>query len=276
MELKGGKARLFKVGGNPIVYGGAVGRVEGRPDAGDIVDVVDGAGGLVGWGVFNPHSMYRVRLLATDEASLLEHRDIHLLIRQRIGQAQKLRSGLGLPSDATTAYRLVNSEGDRLSGLTVDVFGTTAVAVASALWLEQRRDEVVAALSELPGVTDVVWRRSDGRLQQDGWKSPAKQAKDAKEAEPAMQTAEEKDTAYASRRKDSEVEIAESGLKFFVAPALGQKSGFYCDQRDNRRWLAEVCKGKRVLDLFCYSGGFANQLPPLVLHRASVCPRRSH
>jgi 23S rRNA G2069 N7-methylase RlmK/C1962 C5-methylase RlmI len=259
--LKGGKARLFKVSGHPIVYGGAVDNVKGSVQAGDVVDVVDVSGDLIGWGVYNPHSMYRVRLLATNEPTLLAHRDVGALLRERLLQASDLRRACGLPSESTSAYRLVNSEGDRLSGLTVDVFGETAVAVASALWLEQRREDVLAALSELPGVSEVVWRRSDGRLQQDGWEPPPKAPKPTEaeaEAPPALALSpEERAAAAAARRAEAEVEVTESGLKFVVAPALGQKSGFYCDQRDNRRWLAEACQGKRVLDLFCYSGGFA-------------------
>lgn len=207
--------------------------------------VVDGGGGLIGWGVYNPHSMYRVRLLATDEPSLLDHRDVSNLLHHRLQEAADLRRACGLPSDGTTAYRLVNSEGDRLSGLTVDVFGTTAVAVTSALWLEQRQDEVVAALGALPMVDEVVWRRSDGRLQQDGWEPPPKRLRD-QDAPPEPQAP-----------RPEPIQVKENGLIYLVSPALGQKSGFYCDQRDNRRLLAEACTGKRVLDLFCYSGGFA-------------------
>eukprot|EP00966_Prymnesium_polylepis_P048498 1123002-Prymnesium_polylepis.1 len=246
VRLAGGKARLFK-GGNPIVYGGAVGAVDGDPQPGAVVDVVDGAGGLIGWGVFNPHSMYRVRLLATDEESLLGHRDVTELLRHRLTAAVQLRAACGLPCESTTAYRLVNSEGDRISGLTVDMFGSTAVAVTSALWLEQRRDEVVAVLQSLPGVDEVVWRRSDGRLQQDGWeKAKADDGQEHHAAAPPPPAPQV-----------GNVEVYESGLRFLVSPALGQKSGFYCDQRDNRRLLAEVCAGKAVLDLFCYSGGFS-------------------
>ena len=141
VRLAGGKARLFK-NGHPLVFGGAVGSVSGSPGAGEVVDVVDGKANLVGWGVYNPHSMYRVRLLAAaHEEEHIGHRDLKALLRHRLASAQQLRSACGLPSASTNAYRLVNSEGDRLSGLTVDVFGGTAVAVTSALWLEQVSEE---------------------------------------------------------------------------------------------------------------------------------------
>ncbi len=241
VHLAGGKARLFKAG-NPIVYGGAVQRVDGKPLPGDVVDVVDGKGTLIGWGVFNPDSMYRVRLLATREPSLLAHRDVRALLRERLASASQLRAAAGLPSESTSAYRLVNSEGDRLSGLTVDVFGSTAVAVTSARWLELRSQMVVDEIAALDGIDEVVWRRSDARLKQDGWSAPPPQGEDG---------------AAAAAPPPPSLEVLESGLKYRVSPHLGQKSGFYCDQRENRRQLAELCAGRRVLDLFCYSGGFA-------------------
>ena len=270
VRLQAGKARLFKNAGHPLVFSGAVDKVLGDPEPGAIVDVVDGKDGLIGWGVFNPHSMYRVRLLATpEEPALIAHRDLRKLIRHRLEAALKLRAALSLPSPETTAYRLINSEGDRLSGLTVDVFGGTAVAVTSAMWLEQRSDMVVECLRALPGITEVVWRRSDGRLQQDGWEVPNARVE---EAEEHQSLADDSPTALASAPAHASapapaapapppppppVLIYESGVKYLVAPVLGQKSGFYCDQRDNRRQLAELCRDKRVLDLFCYSGGFS-------------------
>ena len=258
--IAGGKAHLFKKQASPIVYSKAIGQVQGEPKAGGVVDVVDGAGGLIGWGVFNPHSMYRVRLLVTDELDLLAHRDVGAVLRRRLTAAAQLREACGLPSAQTTAYRLVNSEGDRISGLTVDVFGGTAVAVTSALWVEQWREDVMAALGELPGVDEVVWRRSDGRLQQDGWDIERKRDASSESA-PEAASEGERGTGSASGKDEKvesqQVEVMESGLRYLVSPARGQKSGFYCDQRENRRLLADVCAGRTVLDLFCYSGGFA-------------------
>ena len=251
VRVVGNKARLFK-NGHPLVFGGAVSGVKNEPKAGGVVDVVDGLGELIGWGVWNPHSMYRVRMLAHEsEIDMLEHRDLDALVRSRLAAAWERRAACGLPSERTTAFRLVNSEGDRISGLTVDVFGSTAVAVSSALWLEQRQTAVTSALLGLEGIDEVVWRRSDGRLKQDGWEPPPKAAAAADNAA-ASATAPRPPPA-----RPPPVEIVENGLRYLVSPTLGQKSGFYCDQRDNRAWLAELCGGKRVLDLFCYSGGFS-------------------
>ena len=241
VTLVSGKARLFK-SGNPLVFSGAVKRVEPTSlRAGDIVDVVDGADKLLGWGVYNPHSMYRVRLLASDEPALLEHRDMSELVAHRVRSAAAVRSAAGLPSEETTAYRLINGEGDRLSGLMVDVFDGVAVVVSSALWLERYREEVSAAISSLPTVNRLEWRRSEARLKKDGW-DPSEEGAGAEAA--AVEAAAEA------------VCVKENGLQYRV-DVFGQKSGFYCDQRENRKALAELCAERAVLDLFCYSGGFS-------------------
>jgi 23S rRNA (cytosine1962-C5)-methyltransferase len=163
VTVSGPKAKLFKNGGHPLIFSGAIKQIQ-NAQCGEAVDVVDGAGELIGWGVFNPHSQYRVRMLApANEPALLDHRSIEEVVRTRLVAAAQRREACCLPSTQTTAYRLINSEGDGISGLTVDVFGSTAVAISSALWLELRAPAVQAALRELPGIDHVVWRRSDGR-----------------------------------------------------------------------------------------------------------------
>lgn len=239
--LSGGKARLFK-GGNPLVFSGAVSAVRGSAAAGDLVDVVDGSGSLVGWGVYNPLSQYRVRILA-HAPSDSDHRDISALIHTRLAAAARRRATCALPSDKDTAYRLCNSEGDRLSGLTVDVFDGIAVVISSAIWLERHRDVITDALLELDGITSVVWRRAEARLKMDGWPVDGMDAGEVQDAG--------EETGPDTRL------ILESGLKYEVNPWLGQKSGFYCDQRDNRAAVAALARGRKMLDLFCYSGGFS-------------------
>mmetsp|Transcript_1181 Transcript_1181/g.1980 ORF Transcript_1181/g.1980 Transcript_1181/m.1980 type:complete len:430 (+) Transcript_1181:64-1353(+) len=245
VRLAGGKARLFR-SGQPLVFQGAVQKVFGNPSPGDVVDVVDGADSLIGWGVFNSRSMYCVRLLVTvGEFSLLGDRDISALIHTRIRQAAQRRAVCQLPSDHTNAYRLVNGEGDRLSGLAVDVFAGIAVAVSSALWVEKHAQQVCSALLALPTVDQVVWRRSTARLKQDGW-----------ELDIGAEGSGVDESAGRMGLREG-LMIQENGLHYMVEPEGGQKSGFYCDQRENRQALARLCEGRRVLDLFCYSGGFS-------------------
>ena len=250
--LAGGKARLFRAG-NPLVFSRAVAAIRGSPGVGDVVDVVDGAENRVGWGVFNPFSMYRVRMLAheADDPALADQRDVAALLRARIAACVDVRRACGLPSEETTAYRLVNGEGDRLSGLMVDVFGGTAVVISSAVWLEMRRAAVREALLAVEGIDAVVWRRNEARLKQDGWTEEVLRAT-VEEAEAEAEAARAAATAA-----DGRVVVREASLRYVVHPLRGRKSGFYCDQRENRRRLARLCAGRSVLDLYCYSGAFS-------------------
>lgn len=141
--LKGGKSKLFTDGGSPIIYSGAIDRVVGRPApvVGDPVLVTDGAERPIAWGLWNPTSMFRVRILETLDGSserTVTPESFTSLLSQRIDQAVDLRLALGLPSNATSVFRLINSEGDGLSGLVVDVLGRDQMVVSSsAAWVER-------------------------------------------------------------------------------------------------------------------------------------------
>jgi 23S rRNA G2069 N7-methylase RlmK/C1962 C5-methylase RlmI len=230
VTIKRGKARLFR-DGNPLVYGGAVAETSGGLRRGDAVNVVDGADNKIGWGFYNPDSMYRVRLLP-GEADVDDNDAVLGAVRVLIEAACARRGALNLPNDATTAFRLINSEGDGLSGLTVDAYGPHLVCSISAAWVEARRAEITAMLEASYGGAKVIWRPAVSRLKSEGL---------------TVEVAEDAGAA---------VEATEANLAYEV-DVLGQKTGFYCDQRDNRAYLAPLCRGKRVLDLYCYSGGFA-------------------
>ncbi|GAQ87325.1 hypothetical protein KFL_003450110 [Klebsormidium nitens] len=242
--LKGGKSRLFKAGA-PHVYGGAVDSVVGRPPpaAGDVVVVTDGQKRAFGWGVYNPASMFRVRLMQTDldvdrEPGCLL--DLPALIRARVQQAVALRRTLGLPSAQTSVYRLINSEGDRLSGLIADVLGDHVVVLSCAAWVERHAPVVRAAIQEATGLRSIVWRPSLDILREEGLELPAGGTPTQEPSTPA----------------DGAVQVVENGVHFRAA-LHGQKTGFYADQRDNRAYLRTIAGGKTVLDLCSYSGGFA-------------------
>ncbi|CAM9310955.1 unnamed protein product [Scytosiphon promiscuus] len=262
-----GKARLFW-DGNPLVYGGAISRVEGDPIAGDVVDVIDSSGKFIAWGVFNPDSMYRVRVLAREGESAADSRDVGAVVKERLLTARDARRAIGIPNAKTDTYRLVNGEGDRLSGLVIDVFAGVVGVSSSAVWVEAFRPEIEAALGEVFGTdaTEIIWRRSDGRLQQDGWKgnnSGAGAGAGAAETTGAGGAEEKLDgegAKVAARRLRSDAPttvVREHGLEYEVRPQFGQKTGFYCDQRESREAIRELSKDKNVLDMFCYSGGFA-------------------
>lgn len=214
---------------------------------------------LIGWGVYNPESMYRVRILchATThlelakkvKACVTSEQALSLILVDRFQNAIAIRRALGLPSESTDTYRLVNGEGDGVSGLAVDILGNqVAVVMASAAWCELWKDIIIDSLksamlrhpiySDAP--LDIVWKTTPARLAQDGL-----------QLDPAEYESDE-------NAESRPVITMESGIKYTTFPYdQGQKTGVYCDQRDNKFNMAQLCEGKRVLDLCCYHGGFS-------------------
>ena len=231
VTLKRGRARPFWFG-CPIVFSGAVESVAGNPAPGALVQVLDAEGRPVGHGFFNPASAYRVRIVRLERPAEPSP-DPGAIIDARIRQALALRAALGLPSADTTAWRLLNSEGDALSGLTVDVFDRTVVAQASALWAEVHRDRITESLRAALGAdVRVVHRISSHVRREEGLG-----AQPAGDAPP--------------------VEVLEGGLRYEVDVRQGQKTGFYIDQRENRARVRAMAAGRRVLDAYCFTGGFS-------------------
>ncbi|XP_057986107.1 uncharacterized protein LOC110654093 isoform X2 [Hevea brasiliensis] len=239
--LKKGKTQLFKEG-SPMVYSGAVDRIIGRPPpkSGDIVLVADGTEKPIGWGLYNSASMFCVRLMQLEEEAIRDPScalNVEKLLETRIDAAIQLRRRLGLPSSHTNAYRLVNSEGDRLSGLIVDVFGDLAVIASSAAWVEKYRPEVEACISRINEINHINWRPSIEILREEG-----------------MDVTDLKDNHSSICRERTKV--VENGISYAIS-LVGQKTGFYADQRENRQFISTISAGQKVLDICCYSGGFA-------------------
>uniref|UniRef100_A0A803MZ73 PUA domain-containing protein n=1 Tax=Chenopodium quinoa TaxID=63459 RepID=A0A803MZ73_CHEQI len=238
--LKKGKTQLFKYG-SPMVYSGAVDRIIGRPPpkTGEVVLVADGAEIPIGWGLYNSASMFCVRLMQLEEEASRDPTcalNMERLLEHRINAATDLRRQLGLPSINTNAYRLVNSEGDRLSGLIVDVFGDVAVVASSAAWVEKYKLEIEAFINKVDGIRHINWRPSVDMLKEEG-----------------LDLLQLKHTPVAPL---PQVEVKENGIIYAIS-LTGQKTGFYADQRENRQFIATIAEGKRVLDICCYSGGFS-------------------
>mmetsp|Transcript_12067 Transcript_12067/g.36210 ORF Transcript_12067/g.36210 Transcript_12067/m.36210 type:complete len:551 (+) Transcript_12067:168-1820(+) len=269
--IKSGKARLFR-DGNPMVYPGAIDRVVGRPPPapGASVLLQAGNGETFAWGIFNPDSLFRVRVLqsvADAERFPEQALNVPRLLEARIRAAGALRKSIGLPSDHTTVYRLINSEGDRLSGLAVDVLGDTLVVASSSLFIEMNKHLVVRLLSEVTGLADVVWRPHSVNLGLEGWRKPSADGT----ADAAEDTAASESRAQQLLEGNSEseavtpgipdsvaesVEMLENGMRLLASP-YGQKTGFYVDQRDSRQLIRQLAAGRTVLDLCTYTGGFA-------------------
>jgi len=227
--IKPGKAKPF-FHGESIVFSGAIKSVSGNPEAAELVSVWDAKEHFIGMGVFNPHSQYRVRLLSFSNTELAL--SLPEIVGVRLREAQKCRQVLNLPNDNTNAYRLCNSEGDTLSGLTIDVFADTAVVSATAYWVELHRDLITQILQE--SFPNIIWKSQQKSLVQDGYS-----------------------LAIPTENFSKIITIKENDVLYQVDLSEGQKTGFYCDQRENRMIVRSHAQGRTVLDCFCYSGGFA-------------------
>jgi 23S rRNA (cytosine1962-C5)-methyltransferase len=230
--LKPKRARPF-FGRHPWVLDSAVAKVEGEPADGDVVDLATHDGHFVARGLWNSQSRMRVRLYAFDASTKLDAELWHT----RLASALALRKTLGLDERAG-ATRLVNSEGDDLSGLIVDRYGEYLAVQVTALAMAVRLDTLCDALESLVAPRGILLRGAERGL--------------AKLEGLALVDRVVRGTAPAGA-----IFVHEHGLKFGVDLAEGQKTGFYLDQRDNRQAAARYARGRRVLDMFCYSGGFA-------------------
>jgi 23S rRNA (cytosine1962-C5)-methyltransferase len=233
ITIKSGFSKPFWAG-NPLVYPKAIDHVPSL-QAGDWVLIQDAKQIPIAYGFFNPYSLYRIRLIAWVNESN-DYADEKAAIKSRVMQAIELRKMLSLPSDETNCYRLINSEGDRLSGLTVDVLGDYLVAHVTALWVQQRQAFITELFASLFPDKTLIWRLNTSALAQDGWKSDDVGATDLAP------------TAHI---------IKENGIQYEIDPQVGQKTGFYCDQRETRLLVRKLALDKNVLDVCCFNGGFA-------------------
>jgi len=224
------RARPF-YGRHPWVYAGAIAAVEGVPADGDVVDLISHAGQFVARGLYNSRSKIRVRLYTWDADVALDR----TFFRSRLEDAIELRRLLGLEGPRQ-ACRLVFSEGDGLSGCIVDRYDRWLALQFTSLGLAQRREWIVEALVELLQPTGIYQRTERGIGQIEGL--------------------EARDELLWGEAPPGPIEIEEGGVRFLVNLAEGQKTGFYLDQRDNRQAAAALARGRRVLDAFCYTGGF--------------------
>lgn len=231
VSVKPRRARPF-FARHPWLFVTSVGQVEGDPGPGAEVEVFSHEGQFIARGLFNPHSAIRVRLYRWDGGPLDDEFWSATLARAFGLRRDVLR--LGGPQ---TAYRVVSSEADGISGLTVDRYDRWLVVQFTSLALFERREILVRRLAELSGAEGIVSRPERGTAEQEG-----------------IPPHEE---ILAGTLPAAPVEIVENGLTYWVALGGGQKTGFYLDQRENRRAVASLCQGQRVLDLYTYTGAFA-------------------
>jgi 23S rRNA (cytosine1962-C5)-methyltransferase len=216
---------------HPWVFSGAVARIQGEAADGEVVDVAASDGTWSARGFLNRKSQIIVRLLTWNQDEAIDQ----AFWRSRLDRAIAGRTTLA-SSGETTAYRLVNAESDGLPGLIVDRYSDYVVVQFLALGVERRKQEIIEQVIGLS--CSNVYERSDVDVR-------------AKEGLPQT-------TGVLAGHEPSDlVEIRENGLRFWVDVKRGHKTGFYLDQRDNRRKVAPYLRGREVLNCFAYTGAFA-------------------
>ncbi len=215
---------------HPWVFSGAIARMD-NVDEGDLVTVYASDGTLIGNGHYQVGSI-AVRMLCFDDSEINED-----FFVERLTQAYVLRQTLNLMRPDNNSFRLVHGEGDFLPGLVVDVYGSTAVMQAHSPGMHFARNIIAHSLTRLPGAPiKNVYYKSETTL-------PFKAQLDPQ-------------NDYIIGSYDTDVAV-ENGLKFHVDWLKGQKTGFFVDQRENRKLLEHYSKGRKVLNMFCYTGGFS-------------------
>ena len=215
---------------HPWVFSGAVATVSREPAPGETVLVADAEGAPLGVGAWSPTSQIRVRMWRFDDGAVDE-----AFFAGRVAKALAVRAGMA-ERFGTDALRLVNAEADGLPGVTVDRYGETLVGQFSTAGAERNKTALVAALMEQTGARTFYERSDmDGR----GYEG----------LPPAV-------GLLAGEEPPERIVIHEGEARFGVDVRGGHKTGFYLDQRDNRRLVAEEARGRAVLNAFCYTGGF--------------------
>ncbi|HVE71846.1 MAG TPA: class I SAM-dependent rRNA methyltransferase [Thermoanaerobaculia bacterium] len=226
--LKKGRERSLKRR-HPWIFSGAVEKGGGK--AGETLEVRDNSGKVLAHAAYSPQSQIRARVWTFDPAEAVDA----AFFRNRIQKALVLRDALPAAKH-TNALRLVNGESDGLPGLVVDRYADVLVAQFLAAGVERWRDPVLDALTEISGC-EAIFERSDAEVRK------------LEGLEPRV--------GFARGNRDAQrCPIIEYGLNFRVDVEAGQKTGFFLDQRENRRLARTLAGGKRVLNLFSYSGAF--------------------
>ncbi|MEZ6105655.1 MAG: class I SAM-dependent rRNA methyltransferase [Pirellulaceae bacterium] len=221
---------------HPSIFRKRLVTVDPAARPGDWVKVETEEGEHLGFGLFNPKSEIAIRLVFPARAELTSSLWDTILDRSISIRRDTLRL-----DSVTDAYRLIHAEGDGLPGLVVDRFGDVLSVEVFQLGMWRRARDIVAALAQRLGTEHWLIQTSPHVMAQEGFDAPP----------------------LTSERLRDSVTITEHGTRFRVRFEGSHKTGFFCDQRENRRKLASFCRDKSVLDLCCYSGGFSVQAKKL-------------
>lgn len=229
--LRRGKAESLRRF-HPWVFSGAIASSDGKLKEGETVRVISNDGEIMGYGHYQIGSI-AVRMLTFENEEIND-----AFWQQRLSEAFSLRSALQLTGrEDNTIYRLVHGEGDRLPGLVIDVYGKTAVMQAHSVGMHVCRETIADALiAASNGLIENVYYKSETTLP---FKADLHQ-----------------ENGFLRGHDDGNIAL-ENGLKFHIDWLRGQKTGFFIDQRENRSLLEHYAKGRNVLNMFCYTGGFS-------------------
>ena len=217
---------------HPWIFSGAVMYLEGNPEEGDLVEVVNSQGSFLCKGHWQVGSI-AVRVLTFDDEPVDDD-----FWKRRLSSALAVRQAIGLAdSSQGNTYRLIHGEGDNLPGLVIDIYGKTAVMQAHSVGMHVNRHLIASSLASVMGPRlDSIYYKSETTL-------PIKAVVDG---------------GNGFLLGDSHTDIAtENGLNFHIDWLKGQKTGFFIDQRENRSLLERYARGRKVLNMFCYTGGFS-------------------
>ncbi len=217
--------------GHPWIFSGAIESVSREPENGETVQVVSAEGVPLGLGAYSPHSQIRVRMWSFGAGGKIDE----AFFAERAQQACARREGF-CERFQTDAWRVVNAEADGLPGVTIDRFGEVLVGQFTTAGAARHRDAIAKAVMEATGCTSFYERSDvDGRLHE----------------------GLEKQTGLLfGKEPPQEIVIHEYDTAYAVDVRTGHKTGYYLDQRENRRLIAQYAKGKHFLNAFSYTGGF--------------------
>ncbi len=218
---------------HPWVFSGAIAKTGQGIQEGDIVRVFSASGEFLGVGHYQVGSI-SVRILSFTDETINED-----FYTRRISSAYRMRMKIGLLHAGNNTFRLIHGEGDHLPGLIIDMYGKTAVVQAHSVGMDGDKEKIVDALQRVLGKDNLenIFYKSEGTL-------PFKAGIEA-------------DNDYLLGGQNVNPVALENGLRFNIDWLRGQKTGFFIDQRENRRLLEKYAAGKDVLNMFCYTGGFS-------------------
>jgi 23S rRNA (cytosine1962-C5)-methyltransferase len=228
--LKKGKEKAV-IHRHPWVFSGAIEHVKGKPENGEIVRLLDAKGGFMAYGFYNDQSRVALRLLEWSEKDEVDEQ----WFRIKVAEAVESRANL-LADGTTNTCRLIFSESDYLPGLIVDKYADYLAVQVLTSGMEKMMPVIIDELQHLLKPEGIFDKSDASSRQHEGLGT--------------------QNIVLAGKHPPESVEVKENNIIYHINIAEGQKSGFYCDQRDNRKIVASYAQNKKVLDCFCYTGGF--------------------